>query len=61
MKIKCKFCGSEVVNGEVVIRENSKGVRRKKYDVNYKPLGTILKNKSNDPQNWEGVCSKCQK
>ena len=34
---------------------------KEKYDVNYKPLGIILKNKSNDPQNWEGVCSKCQK
>jgi hypothetical protein len=59
MKIKCKYCSSEVVEGEILIRENSKGIKRKKFDIYYKPLGTILKNKSNNSEDWKGICSKC--
>ncbi|MBA7700353.1 hypothetical protein ES703_109064 [subsurface metagenome] len=55
MKIKCK-CRKVIVEGEVVERKN-----KRKFDVDYKPLGTIIKNKSNNPKDWIGVCSECQK
>ena len=55
MKIKCA-CGKVVVEGEIVERKN-----KRKFDINYSPLGTILKNKSKNPKNWTGICSECQK
>ncbi len=55
MKIKCN-CGKVVVEGEIIERKN-----KRKLDINYKPLGTILKNKSNNPNDWTGICSECQK
>jgi len=54
MKIKCK-CGEVVVEGEIVKRNN-----KKKFDINYKPKGAIIKNNSNNPKDWTGICSKCQ-
>jgi hypothetical protein len=61
MKIKCKYCGNIVVEGEIVERENRKGNIKRVFDIFQKPQGTILKNKSNNPNDWTGVCSKCQK
>ncbi len=55
MEIKCK-CGKVVVKGNIVERKN-----KKRFDINYKPLGTILKNKSNNPKDWTGICSDCMK
>lgn len=56
MKIKCK-CGTVVVEGEIVERN-----RKKVFDIHSnKPKGTIIKNKSNDPKKWNGVCSGCQR
>ena len=55
MKIKCK-CGKVIVEGNILERKN-----KRRFDINYKPLGTILKNKSNNPNNWKGICSDCQK
>ena len=60
MKIKCK-CGNVVVEGEIVIRENNRGNRHKAFDIDGKPNGTIIKNKSNDPDDWTGICPSCQK
>ena len=55
MNLKCK-CGKIVVEGNIVERKH-----KKRFDVDYKPLGTILKNKSNNPNDWTGICSDCQK
>lgn len=60
MKIKCK-CGKEVAEGEIVMRENNRGNKNKALDLYEKPKGTILKNKSNNPEDWLGICSSCQK
>ena len=54
MKIKCK-CGTIVCEGEIVERKN-----KKRFDIEGKLLGTIIKNKSNNPKDWTGICSKCQ-
>jgi hypothetical protein len=60
MIIKCK-CGKEVVEGEIVIRENKRGNKHKSFNIFEKPKGTILKNKSKNLEDWAGVCSDCQK
>ena len=54
MIIKCR-CGKIVVEGEIVERKN-----KKRFDIKYKPLGSILKNNSNNPKDWTGICSECQ-
>ncbi len=51
MKIKCD-CGELVAVG--IIGDKNR------FNLNGKPSGTILKNKSNNPNNWNGLCSKCQ-
>ena len=58
MKIKCE-CGELVAEGEINLRENKVGVQKKKFDMNFY-RGTIVKNNSNNPKDWEGICSKCQ-
>jgi len=58
MKIKCMKCKKEVVEG--VIEQNEKG--RKIFSLmNQKPEGIIIKNGSNNPKDWTGLCSECQK
>ena len=54
MKIKCS-CGAEIVEGEIVERNN-----KKIFDIYYKPNGTIVKNNSNNTKYWTGICSDCQ-
>ena len=62
MKIKCKECGEQVIDGEIKSVEKKNGGRKIIFDTGIKkPHGTILKNGSNDPKKWEGLCSKCQK
>jgi len=62
MKIKCKTCREIVIKGEIKSVEKKNGGTKKIFDIGLdKPLGTILKNKSSDPNNWETICSKCQK
>jgi len=56
MKIHCS-CGALVVEGD--IRENKK--HRQVLDLMSSPQGTIIKNNSNNPRNWTGVCANCQK
>ena len=56
MKIVCKECKNIVVEGEIVKRKN-----KQKFDIFYKPKGTILKNNSNNPKDWKGLCSIHQK
>jgi len=56
MKLKCKECKQIVVEGEIVERKN-----RRRFDISYKPKGTIIKNNSRNSDNWEGLCSTCQK
>lgn len=56
MKIKCKECKQIVVEGEIIERKN-----RKRFDISCKIKGTILKNNSRNPDDWEGLCSNCQK
>ncbi len=58
MIIKCK-CGKEVVEGEIVVRKTKRGDRRR-FDIKNKPQGSIIKNNSNNPKDWEGICSSCQ-
>ena len=55
MKINCK-CGALVVEGKIVTRKN-----KVKFDINEKPKGSIIKLNSNNPKDWKGICSKCQK
>ncbi len=56
MKIICD-CGNLIVEGE--IKPNAKGKRR--FFIEDKPKGEIYKNNSNNPDNWTGLCSLCQK
>ena len=56
MKIKCKDCGEIVVTGD--IDEDKKG--RKVLRMNGKCQGEIWKQGSRNPEDWIGVCSKCQ-
>jgi len=56
VKIKCKNCGEVVVTGD--IGEDKKG--RKVLRINSKCQGEIWKNGSRNPEDWMGVCSKCQ-
>lgn len=56
MKIICK-CGNIVCEGE--IKTNDK--HKIRFYIKDKPDGTILKNNSNNPNNWDGICFKCQK
>lgn len=51
MKLKCN-CGNIVATGNV---------DGKKFFMDEKPKGTILKNKSNSVNDWEAICSTCQK
>lgn len=55
MKINCK-CGEVVCEGE--IGNDKKG--RKIFKMKDKPKGTIIKNKSKNPNDWVGICSECQ-
>ncbi len=55
-RIYCK-CGILVAEGD--LDQDEKG--RKILKLWDKPQGTILKNKSNNPEDWTGECSKCQK
>jgi len=58
MKIKCK-CGNIVCEGEIKIVETKRGTRRRYY-IDGQMNGEVHKNKSNNPKDWIGVCSKCQ-
>ena len=62
MRIKCRKCGAIVIEGDIKIVEKKNGGTKKILDtgLDNKPQGTILKNKSSNPNNWEGICSKCQ-
>jgi ssDNA-binding Zn-finger/Zn-ribbon topoisomerase 1 len=60
MNINCEDCKTLVVEGEIVIRKNKVGNTKKVFDIYGKPNGTILKNNSENPEDWTGVCSKCQ-
>ncbi len=56
MKINCKGCNELVIEGELKNIENGKV-----FDTGLnKPQGTIIKNNSNNPKNWTGICSNCQ-
>ena len=55
MKIKCK-CGNIVANGE--IGRDKKG--RKVFHIEGNCQGEIWKQSSKNPEDWIGVCSKCQ-
>lgn len=55
MKIYCKKCGEIIVEGEIVQRKN-----KQRFDLYGKLNGSILKNNSNNPEDWTGFCSKCQ-
>lgn len=55
MKIKCMECGAIVIEGKIGDEDKNKF-----YIGLDKPQGTILKNNSSNPKNWEGLCSKCQ-
>lgn len=59
MIIKCK-CGEIVAEGDIVSRENGRGKIHNAFDLIDKPNGAIIKNNSDKPQDWEGICSKCQ-
>lgn len=56
MKIYCEDCDNLVAEGEL-----KEGKKRKAFVLEEKPNGTILKNKSNNPNDWLGICSKCQR
>ena len=61
MKIKCKECGKVVIEGEIQSVEKRNGGRKNIFNTGLnKPSGTILKNKSSDPNKWHGLCSGCQ-
>jgi len=53
MDITCK-CGSLVVSGKYDMQE-------KKFIMDFDIQGEITKNHSNDPKDWTGTCSECQK
>lgn len=54
LKIKCD-CGEIVVQGET-----GEGKKHKIFIMEDKPKGEIHK-QGNNPHNWTGICSKCQK
>lgn len=59
MKLKCE-CGEIVGKGDIeTINVKGKGVKKLYLDGKLK--GTIIKNKSNDPNEWKFTCSNCQK
>lgn len=61
MKIKCKKCSEEVIEGEIKSVEKKNGGRKTIFNTGLnKPKGAILKNNSSNPKKWEGICSKCQ-
>ncbi len=69
IKIKCD-CGTLVCEGDYLPTETKNGSKKKffgKIKEGYSHLremkmnGEIIKNKSNNPKDWSGVCSKCQK
>jgi hypothetical protein len=66
MEIKCG-CGNVVLKGKIEThtRQSKSGkmlMRSKKVFVpDDKPDGTILKNHSQQPDNWKGMCSDCQR
>lgn len=61
LKIVCKNCGELVVKGMVANVPTKRGIKTKfMLDESEKPQGQIMKNHSNDPYKWEGLCSKCQ-
>jgi len=60
-KIRCKECMIVVIEGNIKSIEKKKGGIKTIFDIgSEKPNGTILKNKSNNPNNWKALCSKCQ-
>ena len=59
MKIKCD-CGKVICEGETKIVETKRG-KRKRYYMGGEINGEIHKNKSNNPNDWTGICSDCQK
>ena len=62
MKIKCKKCGEFVIEGEIKSIEKRNRGTKIIFDIGLnKPKGTILKNQSSNPKNWEWLCSNCQK
>ena len=61
-KIRCKECNEVVIEGEIKPIEKKDGGKKTIFDTGIgKPKGTILKNKSSNPNNWEGLCSRCQR
>lgn len=61
MKILCENCQDLVVEGEKKMRDKKRGGNKFIFELSSKPLGTIIKNNSNNPDDWKGLCSKCQK
>lgn len=55
MKINCN-CGETILDGEI-----GKGKKHVAFITRDKPKGEIHKNGSNNPKNWTGICSKCQR
>jgi len=49
----CK-CGNFVAEGETNL------FGKKKFEMKGKPKGTMIKHSSNNPNNWDWVCSECQ-
>lgn len=54
------MCGFVIIEGEIIPSETT-GRECFQTSVSAKPTGTILKNNSENPRKWEGLCSECQK
>ncbi len=64
-EIKCLDCGEIVARGEIgtKVRKSQKGYphTKKTYMLKELPKGMIMRNKSDDPEKWTGLCSQCHK
>lgn len=57
MKIKCGKCRRVFVEGDIIINKK----RKKAFMIKGECKGEIYKMNSNNPRDWSGRCSSCQK
>jgi len=66
MELKCS-CGTVVLKGKIEnhTRQSKSGKMnshtKRVFVPDGKPNGTILRNHSQQPENWKSICSDCQR
>ena len=58
--LKCRKCGKDVASGKIEATESGKD-SRKRLILSGALKGTIIKGKSQNPENWSFLCSACQR